>query len=342
MQRTLRNSVYLAMVAVIFAFLFVLVSSDDAYAQIRTLRGKVTDEAGKPIQGCEVEIQRTDVSRTYKTKTEKDGTFIYTGLPFGVYRIVVRKEGFNPDFVQNLKPALGDDRNYDFVLKPGPGGKLAFELTKEELAQIEKQRGKADEVKKQSEEVKQLFNQGLDFSGKNQFPEAADAFQKALEKDPEQPNIWANLGDTQAKMNQLDKAIESFQKAIALKADDAGLHQNLGVIYGKAGKTAEAQEEFKKAAEIAPAGAGAVNYFNLGATMVNSGKSQEAADAFKKAIEVDPTYAEAYYELGICYVGLNKLPEAVEIFKKYSDIGKNADHLSTAKALMTELSKTKK
>jgi tetratricopeptide (TPR) repeat protein len=342
MQRTLKNIAYFAMIAVIFSFFCVLLSSDTAFAQIRTLRGKVTDEAGKPIVGAEVDIQRTDVARNYKTKTEKDGSYIYTGLPFGTYRIVIRKEGFNPDFVQNLQPRLGEDRSYDFILKAGPGGKLAFELTKEELAQIEKQRGKADEVKKQSEEVKLLFTQGLDFAGKNQLPEALDAFQKALEKDPEQPNIWANLGDTQAKLNQLDKAVESFQKAIALKPDDAGLHQNLGVIYGKAGKTAEAQEEFKKAAEMNPGGAGAVNYFNLGATMVNSGKTPEAAEAFKKAIEADPAYAEAYYQLGLCYINLNKIPEAVEALKKYTEIGKNADQLATAKALVGEFSKVKK
>lgn len=342
MQRTLRTSQYFAIIAVLFTLFCALVISDNAYAQIRTLRGKVTDESGKAIVGAEVDIQRTDVARSYKTKTEKDGTYIYTGLPFGTYRIVIRKEGFNPDFVQNLSPKLGDDRTYDFVLKPGPGGKLAFELTKEEIAQLEKNRGKAEEQKKQSEEVKQFFNQGLDFAGKNQFPEAIDAFQKALAKDPEQPNIWANLGDAQSKTNQIDKAIESFQKAIALKPDDPGLHQNLGVIYGKAGKTTEATEEFKKAAEMNPAGAGAVNYFNLGATMVNSGKSAEAAEAFKKAIEVDPSYAEAYYELGICYVGLNKLPEALEALKKYADVGKNADHIATAKALMSELGKTKK
>ena len=102
MLRIMKKTASFVMIAVIFSFFCVWLSTDSAYAQIRTLRGKVTDEAGKPIVGAEVDIQRTDVARSYKTKTEKDGTYIYTGLPFGTYRIVVRKEGFNPDFVQNL------------------------------------------------------------------------------------------------------------------------------------------------------------------------------------------------------------------------------------------------
>lgn len=341
MLHTIKKAECLLLIAVLIPLVLVFVATDPAYAQIRTLRGKVTDESGNPIYQAEVEISRTDIARTYKTKTDKSGTYIYTGLPFGTYRVIIRKEGFISDFIQGLQPKIGEEKSYDFVLKPGRGGKLAFEFTKEELEQIQKQAGKTEEIKKQSEEVKDLFTQGLEFASKSQYPEAIDAFQKALEKDPEQPNIWANLGDTQAKAGKMDQAVESFQKAIALKPEDGGLHQNLGVLYGKVGKVAEAQAEFEKAATLNPAGA-AVNYFNLGATLVNSGKSADAVTAFQKAVEIDPNYAEAYYEMGICYIGMNKIDESVEMLKKYSDMGKNADHLATAKALVAELGKTKK
>jgi tetratricopeptide (TPR) repeat protein len=340
MLHTVKRSHCLLLSVLLFSLVLLLLTSIPIFGQIRTLRGKVIDEAGKPIVGAEVEIQRTDIARVYKTKTERDGTYIYTGLPFGTYRIVIRKQGFDPDFVQGLQPRLGDERTYDFTLKPGPGRKLAFELTKEELEQMQKQAGKAEEMKKQSEEVKTLFTQGLDFAGKNQYPEAIDAFKKALEKDPEQPNIWANLGDTQAKAGKMDEAVASFQKAISIKPDDAGLHQNLGVLYGKVGKSAEAEAEFKKAAELNPQGS-ATNFFNLGATMVNSGKSAEAITAFQQAIQADPSYAEAYYQLGLCYVGAGKMSESIEALKKYVEIGKNADNIQTAKALLAELTKKK-
>ncbi len=328
--------------ALLLTAIVLLWGSGPLWAQIRTIRGEVKDASGAVLKDAAVEIQRTDVPRVYKTKTDKGGKYVYTGLPFGTFRIVVRKEGFFPDYIDRIQPRLGDDTSFDFVLKPGDmSAKLPFEMTKEELAKAKEQSGKAEEIKKQSEEVKAFFTQGLDLAGQNKFPEAIDAFQKALEKDPEQPNIWANLADAQLKNNQADKAIESYQKAIAIKPDDAGLHQNLGVIYGKVGKVKEAQESFQKAAGLNP-GQSAVNFYNLGATLINSGKTAEAAEAFQKAIESDATYAEAYYQLAIVNIGLNKQAESLEMMKKYLAIGKNPENLATAKALIEELGKTVK
>jgi tetratricopeptide (TPR) repeat protein len=312
------------------------------WAQIRTIRGEVKDASGTAVKDAMVEIQRIDVPRSYKTKTDKGGKYVYTGLPFGTFRIVVRKEGFFPDYIDKIQPRLGDETSFDFVLKPGEmTAKLPFEMTKEEIAKAREQSGKAEEIKKQSEEVKAFFTQGLDFASQNKFPEAIDAFQKALEKDAEQPNIWANLADAQLKNNQADKAIESYLKAIAIKPDDAGLHQNLGVIYGKVGKVKEAEASFQKAASLNP-GQSAVNFYNLGATLINSGKTAEAAAAFQSAIDADPNYAEAYYQLGIVNIGLNKQAESLELMKKYLTIGKSPENLATAKALIEELGKTVK
>lgn len=338
---TIKSSRFLALF--VLAAVLLTFSGSVLWAQIRTMRGEVKDEAGKGVKDVMVEIQRLDVSRVYKTKTDKGGKYVYTGLPGGTFRIVIRKEGFAPDFIDKIVLRLGDETSYDFVLRPGDiKAKLPFEYSSEDIEKIKEQNAKVKEQQAQSEEVKKLFQQGLDAITASKFPEAIDAFQQALTKDPDQPNIWANLADAQFKNNQADKAIESYQKAITIKPDDAGLYQNMGVIYGKMNKVAEADAAFQKAATLAAAlnpQQAAVNFYNQGATYVNAGKSEEATAAFKKAVEADVNYAEAYYQLGLIYAGTGKPAECVQMMEKYVSLGKNPDNLSTAKLFIDEMNK---
>ena len=336
MLYAINQSKCLVLVAVVLPALLI-VNSQLALGQIRTMIGTVTDESGNPIVGASVEITRTDVKRNYKTKTDKKGNYVYIGIPFGVYRIVIRKEGFDADYIDGLRPSLGEEDRNDFVLKPGDQQKLAFEYSKEELAKIRKNQAQQKQVNAQSAAVGEMFNQGLGLATQGKYDEAIPILQRALEKDPGQPDIWANLGDIQSKAGKMEDAVASFEKAIALRPDDVGFYQNMGVLFAKMGKEDDAQAAFGKAAELNPEGS-AVNFFNLGATLVNSGKLVEAIDAFKRAVEADPDYAEAYYELGICYVGRGQVQETLDVLQKYIEIGSDADHLITAKALVEQLS----
>jgi tetratricopeptide (TPR) repeat protein len=77
--------------------------------------------------------------------------------------------------------------------------------------------------------------------------------------------------------------------------------------------------------------------------MFNSGRVTEAAEAFKKAIEADATYADAYYQLGMCLSGNpDTMAEAIRVLKKYLEIGKQADQLEVSKQLIATLEETMK
>ena len=105
--------------AIFLMSVFLVLGSGMLWAQIRTIRGEVKDSSGSGIKDAQVEIQRTDVARSYKTKTDKGGKYVYTGLPGGIFRIIVRKEGFAPDYIDKIQLRLGDETSYDFALKPG-------------------------------------------------------------------------------------------------------------------------------------------------------------------------------------------------------------------------------
>jgi tetratricopeptide (TPR) repeat protein len=315
-----------------------VVLAGPAAAQNRIVKGKVTNEAGEPIQGAMVLIQGTDIKREYSVKTDKKGEYFYMGIPYGEYRIVVRAKGYAPDYVEKIKPNIAEETDTPFKLKPGNSdAKLAFQMTKEEIEEIRKEVAHAEKQKAATGEVKAAFDAGLALMQQAKYADAIVEFKKAMEKDPKQPYIVANLADAYGRNNQNAEALEAYQKAIAMKPDDAAMYTNMGVLLGKMGKTAESQEAFKKAAQINPAAA-AQNFFNLGATLVNGGHAAEAAAAFKQAIAADANFAEAYYQLGICLSGNPAtIEEALAALKKYAEIGKNAEQVEVAKQLVAAL-----
>jgi tetratricopeptide (TPR) repeat protein len=317
--------------------LAMLLLSVPADAQNRIIKGKVIDDKGQPIKGAKISIQGVDVKREYKVETDKKGEYFYMGIPYGEYRVVVRAQGFQPDYTQGVRPNISAESEINFTLNPGEDRKLAFEMSTQELERLKQEAEKAAKQKQASTEVKGFFDAGLGLAAQGKYEEAIVEYQKALEKDPDQPYIRANMADALSRVNKLDAALAEYQKAIALKSDDAAMYTNMGVLLGKMGKTEESQEAFKKAASVNPAAAGQ-NFYNLGATLVNSGKAAEAAEAFKQAIAADPNFAEAYYQLGICLSGdQTKIPDAVKALQKYIEIGKNAEQVEVAKQLIAAL-----
>ena len=66
-------------VGVLGVFVMMLLATP-ASAQTGGLRGKVTDAAGKPVEGATVLIEAKGVTRKLTVKTNKKGEFIQIGL----------------------------------------------------------------------------------------------------------------------------------------------------------------------------------------------------------------------------------------------------------------------
>lgn len=334
MHKWMRKTIILSASLMLVALLAI-----PALAQNRVIRGKVQDESGQPVVGAEVKILGIDVKREYKVNTEKKGDYFYMGLPTGVYRVVVRAKSFAPDYKEGIRPALGGESVVDFVLKPGdPTMKLPYEMSAQEIEKLKEDYKKAEKAKQASGEVKQAFDAGLKLAAEGKYEDAIVEYKKALEKDPEQAYIQANLADALAKLNKNEDALAAYQKALALKPDDAALYTNCGVLLGKMGKMPESQEMFKKAASLNP-GAAAQNFYNLGATLVNSGDAEGAAAAFRQSIAADANYAEAYFQLGLCLSGnQNAIPEAIKSLQQYTKMGTaKPDQIEVAKQLIQAL-----
>jgi len=364
---TLRN---LAVAATGMAFFAI-----SALAQITTIEGIVKGPDGKPVQGAEIHINRTDIKGNYKTKTDKKGHYLYMGLPMGMYDVEVLIDGKTADKQSKVKTSPGDPIPVNFDLhaaqqdqaarqqimqKAAETGQLTDDMkrgmSKEQIAAMEKQIKEQSDKLKKNKELNDAFNDGMTALNAKQYPQAIEAFTKASTVDPNQLAVWTNLADAYLKNAEgktgpdfdtnVQKGLETYTKALALKPEDAGLHNNYALALAKAKKFDECQAELKKAADLDPPNGGKY-YYNLGALLVNSGQSQPAADAFKKAIELTPTYADAYYQYGVSLVGQAKIdpatgkvspvPGTVEAFQKYLELQPTGQWAQASKDMLATL-----
>lgn len=65
----------------------------------------------------------------------------------------------------------------------------------------------------------------------NQFIEAIDAYDKALELQPDDPDVLTDQGVMFRELGWFDKAIENFSKASELDPNHANSLFNLGIVY---------------------------------------------------------------------------------------------------------------
>jgi tetratricopeptide (TPR) repeat protein len=307
---------------ILFAASFLLCASA-SWAQFTAVEGIVKGPDGQPLKDAQILIEREDMKGTFKgAKTDKKGHYIYNGLPVGgVFTISVITDGKTRDSQKGIRTHMGDPTPVNFDLKAQAaesqsiqktlesGGQLTKEqergLSKEQKEGLEKRAKENAQTLAKNKALNDAYNAGREAMAAKNYPTAVESFQKAVEMDPKQNVIWAQMAEAYTglagtktgdeQQAALAKAIEAFQKAIELKPDDAAYHNNFALALAKAKKYDEAQGELNKAAQLDPPSA-AKYYYNLGAVMVNTGQTDAAMAAFKKAIETDPNYADAQFQ----------------------------------------------
>ncbi len=129
---------------------------------------------------------------------------------------------------------------------------------------------------------------------------AKKALEDAAKVAPNDPQVKLHLALYREQEGKLDEAEKLLREAIKLNPKYAEAYKELGFVYFERGKKAEekgkkAKEEAKKAYE-------------------------EAAKNFAKAVELDSTLAEAWVNLGISYIKLEKFDEAAKALKRYTQL----------------------
>ena len=77
------------------------------------LRGTITDNAGQPVSGVVIHVNKTGGDRFLEV-THEDGSFAFKRLPPGEYLLICDKEGYRH---QETAVAIGAEEHAELALK---------------------------------------------------------------------------------------------------------------------------------------------------------------------------------------------------------------------------------
>jgi Tfp pilus assembly protein PilF len=299
----------------VLAFFVVLAVSAPAAAQ-SVVRGKVLDQAGKPIEGATVTIEATESNRKAEVKTNRNGEFMQIGLPTGMYNVTAIKD--------NLKQVL------QARISQGAPVELAFQLSPSS--------GLTPEQIKQQAEMQVLAKDAIDAMRAGRDDEAIAKFNEIVAKVPTCSDCYYNLGVAYSKKAQYTEAEGAFQKAIELAPSNGDAYTGLANVYNAQKKFDLAAAASAKASELTSAGGGGAEAsYNQGVIMWNAGKYAEAKDQFEAAVKADPSMAMAHYQLGMANLNLGQIPQARAAFEGYLKADPNGPKAAEVQTFLKQL-----
>jgi tetratricopeptide (TPR) repeat protein len=219
------------------AALLLAVFTVTASAQQIAATGKVmlkqADGTEVPVAGALVEIHRTDIKQTLKTKTDKKGEYVYAGLDLvGTYTILVSAPGATPSYTANVR--IGRQPSNNFTLTPGDGRVLTLADARAGAtatgAPVAGAAKAGDAPPMTAEEAKRLDEEA---AKKRAEVEAKNA--KIMERNEKLPVVFKAGNDAVTASNsmkgadrisKLDEAINSYNQGIAIDPEESAVYRN--------------------------------------------------------------------------------------------------------------------
>ncbi len=148
---------------------------------------------------------------------------------------------------------------------------------------------------------------------KNNYGEAAAAFQKYLEFRPNDAEAHISLGLTYEKLGMTDKTEAEYLKSLALDGNPKAAF-GLAKLYYEQNKLEPALENIQKALQRDTRSAA---YYNLQGVILNQMRRYSAAlPSFQTALKFAPDDVYVIINLGIAYINIKEPAKAREFFEK--------------------------
>lgn len=131
------------------------------------------------------------------------------------------------------------------------------------------------------------YQRGIAYERLKQWPKAEPNFRKALELEPDQPQVLNYLGYSWVDMNMnLDEALEMIQKAVDLRPSDGYIVDSLGWAFYRLGRYEDAVRELERAVSLKPDDP--VLNDHLGDAYWRAGRRLEATFQWSHARDLEP------------------------------------------------------
>jgi len=106
-----------------------------------------------------------------------------------------------------------------------------------------------------SQNEKEIIQDGNDAYKKEDYPKAAEEYNKVIQKDPANTTAWYNMGNALYKNKKSDEAIKAYDNALPqlkVRKERSNTFYNKGVVLQNNNKLPECIEAYKQALRLSP------------------------------------------------------------------------------------------
>ncbi|MBI2679075.1 MAG: tetratricopeptide repeat protein [Candidatus Koribacter versatilis] len=143
---------------------------------------------------------------------------------------------------------------------------------------------------------------------KHKDPAAATMYaQRAVNKAPQNPNLWFLLGYTARLSGRYGQSVQAYQKGLSLKAGSAEGLSGLAQTYAKMGRRDDAKRLLAQAIAAAPKNV--TNILVLGEIQIQSGEFQQGIATLERAESIKPS-SHSELLMAVAYMKLKQMEKA--------------------------------
>ncbi len=149
---------------------------------------------------------------------------------------------------------------------------------------------------------------------------ALEALRIAEKLNPNQPDLYRQMGEVLTEMSEPAAAITTLEKAVKKEPDQIGPYLALGKVLQQEGRWERAEEVYREAMSTAPRSS--ETYYALGDLMFHKNRLDEARKQLRYATKIDPQHGQAWARLGQTYEAQEKYASASHAYRqavKYLD-----------------------
>ena len=159
-----------------------------------------------------------------------------------------------------------------------------------------------------------IYEKGLDFEREGKLNLALRQYSRALDVDPEQPQLWNGRGRVLTRQKQFVRARAELEKAIELAPDDDAIKIDLAALFYY-------QKEYEKSLEIYDEILGRKEkdldaLYGRALCLLRQKNEDEALAILEEVITLDPSYEKAYQQLAETLMDKKEYDRAIEILEE--------------------------
>jgi tetratricopeptide (TPR) repeat protein len=254
------------------------------------LKGKVTDEDGKPLDGVTVKVFSVRGQSGFEVKTNAEGEWTANYIRGGSYNLDFLKSGYEPRSISTTITESTNNPPVEIKLKKASGLMIT------------------EDLKAELEAGNKLFEE-------QKYEEACRTYEDLIAKNPEAYIIYQNVGNCRFELRQYDLAEAAYQKVLEKEPTNAGILLLIGNCYANRDRPEEAMTwynkiEFEKITDPTV-------LFNIGTSFTKQAKYEDALKYYKRSVEIQKDFLDGLYQLGLTYLTLGNNAEAVTPFEEY-------------------------